>query len=558
MAKSVRVSLANKCQLLFGAAVVFILAAALAVIWVRMDELVHHEQRETARVLANAWLADMAQLGEALMTTDELQRQDGPYPELTLTLLQTDEFDVAAGKDPFIAQALERFTHLPEEREHTQAVYLFRGQPYFRYARAIRKSDLAKLGKGAGAGFRPVVDAPLLADPLQMVLLIQMRSEQARRRLLINRVYIVAAGLLAGLLAIGVFYYITKRIILSPVRVLRETAEQVSAGDLDIRADINTGDEFEQLSTVFNHMLENLKGNEDQLRSINKSLDLKLGELAQTNVALYEANKIKGDFLANVSHELRTPLNSIVGFAELLQDSLKAETEPAADKRRRYAGNILHSSRLLLELITDLLDLAKIEAGRMDLRVAPMSIADTLEGLLNLIRPQADKKQVKLELRVAREIPLVRTDASKFQQIIFNLLSNAVKFTPDAGAVTLAARMMPAAGAAVPRVRITVTDTGPGIAAADHKRIFDKFTQLDPSHTREHAGTGLGLTISRELAHLLQGEIELESELGHGASFSLIIPVTLEQRSVALMPDLTGGGGAAGGGDSSANTSPSV
>jgi len=539
MPRSVRLSLANKCQLLFGAAVVLILTAALSLVWMRMDELVRQEQTETARALSAAWLADMAQLGEALMTAQELRESEGAQPEVTLTLMQQDEFDLVSADDPFLYEAIERFQQLTTEQEYTQPLYMFRGQPYFRYARAIRKSELAQIGGGAGAGFRPIVDAPIIADPLQMVLLIQLKSERAQRRLAINRIYIIAAGLLAGLLAIGVFYYLTKRIILSPVRVLRETAEQVSRGDLNIRSDINTGDEFEQLAQVFNDMLENLKQNEDQLKSVNKSLDLKLGELAETNVALYEANKIKGEFLANVSHELRTPLNSIVGFAEVLQEALKSDDDPTSQKRQRYAGNIIHSSRHLLELINDLLDLAKIEAGRMELRIGPMSIADTAEGLINLIRPQADKKNVKLELRIGRDIPIVHTDAGKFQQILFNFLSNAVKFTPEDGTVSLAARMMPGVGGNGQRLRVSITDTGPGISPDDQKRIFDKFTQLDPSHTREHPGTGLGLTISQELSQLLQGEIELESEVDKGATFSLIIPLTLEPRSTPLMPDLT-------------------
>jgi signal transduction histidine kinase len=353
-----------------------------------------------------------------------------------------------------------------------------------------------------------------------------LRSDLAQQQLLFNRVYIVVAGLFASLLAIGVFYYITKRIILSPVRVLRDTAEQVAAGDLNIRSDINTGDEFERLSVVFNQMLENLKSNEDQLRGINKSLDLKLGELAETNVALFEANKLKGEFLANVSHELRTPLNSIVGFAELLNETLKDYNDEKTEKRRRFLANIIQSSRLLLELINDLLDLAKIEAGRMDIRIGQMSLADTGEGLINLIRPQADKKQISLTLRIPTSIPLIQTDAGKFQQIIFNFLSNAVKFTPENGAITLSASPLSHEPGSEPtHVRVSVADTGLGIPKDQQKRIFEKFTQLDSTHTREYSGTGLGLTISQELSNLLHSEVELESELGKGSTFSLVIPI---------------------------------
>src|SRR4029434_5123179 len=158
--------------------------------------------------------------------------------------------------------------------------------------------------------------------------------------LLLNRVFILAAGLLAGALAIATFYFITTRLILQPVRVLQETAEKVSQGDLNIRSDISTGDEFQQLSETFNKMLANLQEGEDQLRAINKSLDLKLGQMAESNLALYESNRLKSKFPHNVSHELRTPLNSILGFAELLRDTSAGNVDP---KTIRYTQNILTS-----------------------------------------------------------------------------------------------------------------------------------------------------------------------------------------------------------------------
>ena len=527
MPKSVRVSLANKCQILFGAAVMLILTAALSVVWIRMNALVRQEQHENARNLANAWLSDMIQLGGALLTFDELSKQENIEQGLTLTLIRQDEFDLASSNDSFIAKAILNFQTMTKSEDYAQPIVNQRGNHYYRYARAIRHSDLLRIRGVAQAGFDAALTSKIINNnPLKMVLLIRLRSDLARQQLLYNRVYIVIAGLFASLLAIGVFYYITKRIILSPLRVLRDTAEQVAAGDLNIRSDINTGDEFERLSVVFNQMLENLKSNEDQLRGINKSLDLKLGELAETNVALFEANKLKGEFLANVSHELRTPLNSIVGFAELLNETVKDYDDQKTDKRRRFLANIIQSSRQLLDLINDLLDLAKIEAGRMDIRVGQMSLADTGEGLINLIGPQADKKEIDLTLRIPASIPLIQTDAGKFQQIIFNFLANAVKFTPNKGSITLSSQpMSPNPNSPATHVRVSVSDTGPGIAKEHQKKIFEKFTQLDSTHTREYSGTGLGLTISLELANLLHSELELDSEVGKGSTFSLIIPI---------------------------------
>jgi len=540
MAKSVRISLANKCQLLFGAAVLFILVAALAVVWGRLQVLVEEGQEETARKLANAWLAGHVELGLTLQSAEEVTA-GGEFKGDSLALISREEFEVAAARDEFIASAIDRFETRSRAIEYFRPAMDPRGRRYYRYARAVRKSDMQRIRSGPTGDFSPAIVAPLVADPVRMVMVVQLRSDLAERQLMLNRIYIVGAGLVAGLLAIGLFWFITTRLILSPVRVLRDTAAKVSQGDLNIRSEINTGDEYEQLSDMFNNMLEVIKHNQDQLRGTNKSLDLKLGELAEHNIALYEANKIKGEFLANVSHELRTPLNSIIGFAEVLEETLKERTGPVDEKRKRYVANIITSSRRLLDLINELLDLSKIEAGRMDVHARPMSVADTIEGLVNLIRPQADKKRITLVTTLEPNIPLVQTDAGKFQQILFNFLSNAVKFTPADGQVTVSAQMLPAAAPGRPtRLLTSVKDTGPGIPHDKQDLIFEKFTQLDSTVTKEHGGTGLGLTISRELAHLLQGQITLQSSPGQGATFSLTIPTLLESTSVPLMPELGG------------------
>lgn len=545
MAKRVRISLANKCQLLFGAAVILILAAALGVVSHPMRKMVESGPRNRGRDIAELWLDGQIQIGPALTAIADVAPPLTPGVGRTLALIEKEDFDLAASADRFLSQAIERFAALPAVEDWFTVAEDAAGQTYYRYARAIRESEMVRLGVRSSGGPDPGRETAALVDPLERVLLIDLRDPGAASQQMINRIYIVAAGIFAGLLAIGVFWFITTRIILSPVRLLRDYAAKVSEGDINIRSDINTGDEFEQLSQMFNAMLENLKSNQDQLRSVNKGLDLKLGELAESNVALYEADKIKGEFLANVSHELRTPLHSIIGFAEVLQETLADRTGPVDEKRKRYAQNIIHSSGRLLDLITDLLDLAKIEAGRLDLHVGPVSIADTSEGLINLMRPQAEKRGIALDLKVEPNLPVVETDAGRLQQILFNFLANAVKFTPRGGRITLTAAQLPPGESAsglgtdeAPRIRFSVNDTGPGIALADQDRIFEKFVQLDPSVTKEHGGTGLGLTISRELAEMLQGQIELDSDFDRGATFSLFIPIVLEFRSVPLMPDL--------------------
>ncbi len=534
-----RISLASKCQLLFGAAVVLILTAALTVVALRMEALVQRGPLQRAQDLAQWWLADEIQFGGEL---NEIQQDAGGLPpgvSKAVSLIMHNRFERQAETDPFFAQAVELFQVRPTSWERFEPARDVQDQPYYRYARAIRKSDLERIRGGVAGGFKPTVGASALADPLEMVLLIHLRDEDAPKQRTLNVIYLVTAGLVSGLLAIGAFWFITTRIILSPVRLLHGYAAKVSEGDMNIRSDINTGDEFQNLSDMFNTMLENLKNNQDQLRSINKSLDLKLGELAESNVALYEANKIKGEFLANVSHELRTPLNSIIGFAEVLGEALAGRDDPKDEKRRRYAANIITSSRRLLDLINDLLDLAKIEAGRMELRTGPVSIEDTLEGLINLIKPLAEKQDIRMRHRPQPGLPKVQTDAGKLQQVLFNFLANAVKFTPNGGEVNVAAVLVEPTNGDVPtHICISVSDTGPGIHGDDQKRIFDKFVQLDPGVTKEHGGTGLGLTISLELTQLLQGTIELDSIPGKGATFSLTIPLVLSDTTSPLMPEI--------------------
>lgn len=570
MAKKVRVSLANKCQLLFGTAVLLILSAALAVVWLRMDRLVLEGQEHAARQLAESQLNVLVLWQAHAQRAEDFRRE---FPNgARLHLIRRESFDQTSSLDPFAKQAVQYFKgrYDRDELAHPQNID---GLDYYRYARAIRLRDLRRRSKALGldwpdddveaaAFVGPLPDkdfslgepetpssalealraAHQLAHSLEMVLLIDLPNQEAEKQRMLNRIFLIAAGVVSGLLAIAVFWFITTRLILSPVRLLRNYAQQVSRGDLNIRSDISTGDEFEQLSDMFNTMLENLKSQSDQLRASNKTLDLKLGELAETNVSLYEANKIKGEFLANVSHELRTPLNSIIGFAEVLRDGvLEAKSdfdEAGRIKRGRYLGNIIESSRQLLELINDLLDLAKIEAGRMEVRVAPVNVADMLEGLVNLIRPQTERRGLELRIKAPPNLPMVHTDPGKVQQILFNFLSNAVKFSPDNGLVTVTASVQQSnAGVVSSLIRLGVADQGQGVAEEDQHRIFEKFTQLDPGVAREHGGTGLGLTISRDLARLLNGRIELVSQPGEGAMFTLIIPLSIESHADALMPD---------------------
>lgn len=543
MAKRIRLSLANKCQLLFGVGVVLILVAALVVVSKRMDALVEHGPMQRARDIASLWLTRQTRFDGPALPLQAGMPQRPDTAGLSVAVVELDDPAAdndgapAVSADDFLAAAVTLFENVPDQTEYFAKTEDDQGRAYYRYARAVRTSDLISPEAEVAPEGTAAAETPLAADPLEQVLLVNVVDEQASRQRVVNQLYLLAAGLFAGLLAIASFWFITSRLVLSPVRVLRGFAEKVSQGDLNIRSDINTGDEFEQLSDMFNAMLDNVRSTQDQLKSANKSLDLKLGELAESNLSLHEANKVKGEFLANVSHELRTPLNSIIGFAEVMQETLADRTGPVDEKRKRYAANIINSSKRLLELINDLLDLAKIEAGRMEVRLATVSIQDTAEGLANLIRPQAEQRSVQVRVRVQPNLPPAETDPGKLQQVLFNFLANAVKFSPPDSSVVLAATLenAPNAGSQA-RLRLSVTDQGPGIAPEDHDKVFEKFSQLDPTVTREHGGTGLGLTISKELADMLGGHIELESDTGRGATFALVIPLIYQPPSAPLMP----------------------
>jgi len=498
-----RLSLADKCLVLFGGAVVLIVSLALIFPLLRMNALVDEGQAELSRARAEAWL----ELAKDRPALEYLTGETVTLAGIDATPLSPDDAAARAEDDRSLRRALRRL-----ERGREDVIL-------DRWDGSRRVSTLYRPRPSDGGVF-----------------VFERESRGASAMLAINAAYVLGAGALVLLLATLVFYLITHRIVLEPVRDLTETAERVRRGRLDVRSNIKTGDEFEEMAEAFNQMLGDLGHSQEQLRKINAALDLRINELSEANSALADAAKLKGEFLAKVSHELRTPLNSIIGFAELLLSiatkEADADVSPEAGKRVRYLQNIDSAGRNLLEQIETLLEMAKIEAGRVEVRPERVSIPDTCEGLLGLIGPLADRKGVELSLEVEPGLPIVETDGRKLQQILFNFLSNAVKFiepesvTGRAGRVTLRAEHVTNADTA--GVRLCVIDTGPGIEPEAQKRIFESFEQAEAGYARGHAGVGLGLAICKELAALIQGEIQLVSEVGRGSMFSLIIPDALD------------------------------
>ncbi|OWW21667.1 hypothetical protein AYR66_21435 [Noviherbaspirillum denitrificans] len=247
--------------------------------------------------------------------------------------------------------------------------------------------------------------------------------------------------------------------------------------------------------------------------------------LEDKNRQLQEANRMKSDFLATMSHELRTPLNAIIGFSEVLKDGLAGDLEP---HQTEYITDIYDSGKHLLALINDILDLSKVEAGKMTLELEPVMIEALVRDCLHVMRERALSQRLQLTADVEPDLEDIRIDGRKTRQILYNLLSNAVKFTPEGGKVTVTVRKAGrdrfARGNWPYFLEMAVTDSGIGISAEDQARLFEPFSQIDSQLSRRYEGTGLGLALLKRLAELHGGDVTLQSEPGKGSTFTVWLP----------------------------------
>ncbi|HEY7540476.1 MAG TPA: GAF domain-containing protein [Methylomirabilota bacterium] len=239
-------------------------------------------------------------------------------------------------------------------------------------------------------------------------------------------------------------------------------------------------------------------------------------ELEEKSRQLEVADRHKSEFLASMSHELRTPLNAVIGFSEVLLDRMFGELNP---KQEEYLQDILTSGRHLLSLINDILDLAKIEAGRMELEVTDFHLPQAIDNAITLVRERAARRAIELQIEIDPRLGDIKGDERKVKQVLLNLLSNAIKFTPEGGRVGVHA------GLADDFAEISVTDTGVGIAPEDHEAVFEEFRQVGSDYAKKHEGTGLGLTLSRRFVELHGGKISVKSQLNQGATFTFTLPV---------------------------------
>jgi signal transduction histidine kinase len=331
-------------------------------------------------------------------------------------------------------------------------------------------------------------------------------------------------------------------VILERVRRIFEHLEFRQKGYLKMEVTVRVGGrdicitaDKQQVIELLFATFEDLARANDALLEHEHERDARTRELEGANRQLRAASRHKSEFLANMSHEIRTPLNSILGFSQLL---LEQTASLLSEKQRRYLGHIHNSGQHLLQLINDILDLAKVEAGKTVLDPQVLRVAPLLEDILVIARGLANKKAQIIETQVAPDLPSLRADPVRFKQILFNLLSNAVKFTPERGTITLTARPVtedrrpatepvPGPPSPVQWLELRVTDTGIGIKPEDLPRLFQEFVQLESASAARQEGTGLGLALTKRLVELHGGRIWAASPgEGQGSTFTVVLPFT--------------------------------
>ncbi|MBC8199747.1 MAG: HAMP domain-containing protein [Desulfobacterales bacterium] len=309
------------------------------------------------------------------------------------------------------------------------------------------------------------------------------------------------------------------RFITRPIHELRKGAGIIGRGDLDYKIAVDTKDEIGQLSQAFNKMTEDLK---DTTTSIDKLKNTE-EDLRKAKEGAEAANRAKSSFLAGMSHEIRTPMNAVIGMADLLSDT------PLTDMQKEYLEMLTVSANNLLDVINDVLDMSKIEAGHLEIEKAEFDLMDVVESAGVGLSAKASQKDIKLLYRIKSDVPrYILGDSTKLRQILINLAGNSIKFT-EKGEIVVNVEILERSGDDI-TLHFSVKDTGIGISKERLSKIFESFTQADSSTTRKYGGTGLGLTISKQLVEKMGGKIWVESEMGKGSTFHFTIRSTAVEK----------------------------
>ncbi|MBI3625561.1 MAG: HAMP domain-containing protein, partial [Candidatus Rokubacteria bacterium] len=374
-------------------------------------------------------------------------------------------------------------------------------------------------GRGVLAGARYIfAHAPIPGTGLRVVTLLPLDLPAETRVFGALRNYLVVSAILIFLTGMGALFLATR--LTRSLRILTTAAEEIGAGNLDTPIEAKGEDEVARLAESFRTMAAQIREHvltlEQKVAIRTRDLTLKSDELARANEDLIRMSKMKSDFLAKMSHELRTPLNSIIGFSDLVLSGSFGQT---TEKQRDALGRVVRNAKNLLQLINDILDLSKIEADRLTLKLAPVNLKVLIGSAIGNLEFKALEKKIFLKSEVDPEIPTLQADEVRLMQILNNLLSNAVKFTHEGG-VTLIAKLLDKN-----RVTMAVQDTGIGMTTKDLASLFTEFYQADTSLTRKYEGTGLGLAITKRLVEAMGGMITVQSEAGEGSMFTVTLPL---------------------------------
>ena len=388
---------------------------------------------------------------------------------------------------------------------------------------------------------------PVLHDHLDKIInskytvfeqMIRLSTKEAATIVMQEILLLLFLGLMGFILV-----FRTIRSIIAPIDSLVKVTRQLGTGNLNIRTEVFSDDEIGDLGHSFNSMADRLESERNRLEENQRKLAQLLAEreemqkkimqsneeLKEANLLLQKADTAKSEFLASMSHELRTPLNAMINFTDqVIEDWEDLRDNPGwFAEAKGMLERVLHSSRHLLDLINDLLDLAKIESGKMTLDLTDADLGDIVEDCAVSVDSLAKKKNLPILTHFGEGASPIFCDRRKVKQIVLNLLSNAIKFT-DFGHVKVSVKKVDVESA---EYLIEIEDTGIGIPAEYHQRIFDRFQQVDSSDSRKHAGTGLGLNLVKELTEMHGGRVELQSEPGKGTKFVVFLPLQAREKA---------------------------
>lgn len=542
-------SLTSRLMLLIS--LITLLVMTLSFFWNadRSKQRAELEVREKARVIANQFLAlrtfmAQSQDPQEIQPGGELQ-----YKHLNPVALQ-NEVNKAFGKDIKVTfkeiwPAAINPANMPSEFEkalleelkkndnldEVWGTYSNNGQRMFTYMIPIYMEDqcLVCHSEGVVKAKSRLPQKHSLGE-LAGAICLNIPMDEFQRNLRFETfVHLVFTSVLI-LLIISSIYLLMRTMLNVPLQKLTKMATEIGQGNLEhCHWDIKAGGEIELLAREFQSMAEKLKKyygdlekevavRTKELTKANQILKRQKEKLKEANIELSKTNKLKSDFLASVSHELRTPLTSIMAFAEMLLDGTAGEI---TDLQREYLNDIYRNSQQLHMSINDILDMAKIEAGRMELQISVFPLPDLIHEVLQRNLPLAIKKKQSIITEVEPSLPDVEADRGKIGQILNNLVGNALKFTPFEGKIKIEARMHSNGR----NIICSVQDNGPGIKEEDQPIIFQAFRQLSSSSTREHRGYGLGLALAKNLVEMHKCAIWVESQPGKGSKFSFTIPI---------------------------------